>query len=179
MTQLDGIILSSLIDPIFRTCEQAAPLETMGFLIGYPIRLLEDGARKIEEQNECFTGLSNRRATYIHDFVAGPTEATRTHVRFSEDVLARISYTIRTKYKRSFIVGWFHSHPGYGCFLSPTDVHTQRSYFSEAFHLAYVVDPIRREHQFFKLAGNNYRPARILSTPSIEIYYPDMEALQR
>ncbi|PJF38403.1 MAG: hypothetical protein CUN55_17385, partial [Phototrophicales bacterium] len=26
------------------------------------------------------------------------------------------------------VVGWYHSHPGFGCWLSGTDIHTQQSY---------------------------------------------------
>merc|ERR1711956_44963 len=42
------------------------------------------------------------------------------------------------------VCGWYHSHPGYGCWLSGTDVQTQMTYQShqEPF-LAVVVDPIR------------------------------------
>jgi len=42
------------------------------------------------------------------------------------------------------VVGWYHSHPGYGCWLSGIDVDTQHlnQQFTEPF-LAIVVDPVR------------------------------------
>lgn len=42
------------------------------------------------------------------------------------------------------IVGWYHSHPGYGCWLSGIDVGTQmtQQQFNDPF-LAIVVDPHR------------------------------------
>ncbi|VDO39224.1 unnamed protein product, partial [Onchocerca flexuosa] len=42
------------------------------------------------------------------------------------------------------VVGWYHSHPGYGCWLSGIDVSTQalNQQFQEPF-VAIVVDPIR------------------------------------
>merc|ERR1719356_1432594 len=42
------------------------------------------------------------------------------------------------------VCGWYHSHPGYGCWLSGIDVQTQMTYqaHQEPF-LAVVIDPIR------------------------------------
>ena len=42
------------------------------------------------------------------------------------------------------MVGWYHSHPGYGCWLSGIDVGTQstQQMYSEPF-LAIVIDPHR------------------------------------
>jgi len=42
------------------------------------------------------------------------------------------------------VVGWYHSHPGFGCWLSSVDVNTQQSF--ERLHpraVAVVVDPIQ------------------------------------
>lgn len=42
------------------------------------------------------------------------------------------------------VVGWYHSHPGFGCWLSGVDVNTQQSF--EALNqraVAVVVDPIQ------------------------------------
>lgn len=53
------------------------------------------------------------------------------------------------------IVGWYHSHPGYTCFLSPTDVNTQKQMFNKDFQVAMVVDPIIGEVKMYKLDGSN------------------------
>ena len=42
------------------------------------------------------------------------------------------------------VIGWYHSHPGFGCWLSGTDINTQSSF--EALNpraVALVVDPIQ------------------------------------
>lgn len=42
------------------------------------------------------------------------------------------------------VVGWYHSHPGFGCWLSSVDVNTQKSF--EQLHeraVAVVIDPIQ------------------------------------
>jgi proteasome lid subunit RPN8/RPN11 len=39
------------------------------------------------------------------------------------------------------IVGWYHSHPGFGIFLSGVDQAAHRTYFVQPWHVALVVDP--------------------------------------
>ena len=46
--------------------------------------------------------------------------------------------------RSEMVVGWYHSHPGFGCWLSGTDMNTQQSF--EALNpraVAVVVDPIQ------------------------------------
>jgi proteasome lid subunit RPN8/RPN11 len=47
------------------------------------------------------------------------------------------------------LVGWYHSHPGFGVFLSGTDMRAQSSFFIEPWQLALVVDPVRRQEGWF------------------------------
>ena len=48
------------------------------------------------------------------------------------------------KFSPEMVVGWYHSHPGFGCWLSSVDVHTQKSFESMAKRaVAVVVDPIQ------------------------------------
>jgi proteasome lid subunit RPN8/RPN11 len=39
------------------------------------------------------------------------------------------------------IVGWYHSHPGFGIFLSGVDQAAHRTYFTQPWHVALVIDP--------------------------------------
>jgi proteasome lid subunit RPN8/RPN11 len=54
------------------------------------------------------------------------------------------------------IIGWYHSHPGYGIFLSATDRTTQNAYFSAPWQVAVVVDPVRGQLGVF--AGTDADP---------------------
>ena len=63
-------------------------------------------------------------------------------------------------------LGWYHSHPGYGCWLSGIDVDTQN--FNQKFQdpwLAIVVDPVRTIAQqkvqlgAFRTYPDDYKPA--------------------
>ena len=64
------------------------------------------------------------------------------------------------------VVGWYHSHPGYGCWLSGIDVSTQmlNQQFQEPF-LAVVIDPTRTvsagkvEIGAFRTYPEGYKPS--------------------
>ena len=46
-------------------------------------------------------------------------------------------------YKSDVVVGWYHSHPGFGCWLSFVDVKTQRSFEQlDPRAVAVVIDPV-------------------------------------
>jgi proteasome lid subunit RPN8/RPN11 len=40
------------------------------------------------------------------------------------------------------VVGWYHTHPGMGVFLSQTDLRTQKLYFQSPWQIAVVIDPV-------------------------------------
>ena len=58
------------------------------------------------------------------------------------------------------IVGWYHSHPNYGVFLSATDRETQRVWFAQAWQIALVLDPVRGQSAAF--VGENAAPAELV-----------------
>lgn len=42
----------------------------------------------------------------------------------TEDVLSNA--TLPLSYRPEMVVGWYHSHPGFGCWLSGVDINTQQ-----------------------------------------------------
>lgn len=49
-----------------------------------------------------------------------------------------------TSYRPETVVGWYHSHPGFGCWLSSVDINTQQSFEQLTPRaVAVVVDPIQ------------------------------------
>jgi proteasome lid subunit RPN8/RPN11 len=62
------------------------------------------------------------------------------------------------------IVGWYHTHPRLGVFLSGTDLRTQRLYFPAPWHIAIVIDPVSKEiGYFFGSLGKKIRSVRHFS----------------
>ena len=47
-------------------------------------------------------------------------------------------------------MGWQHTHPGYGVFLSGYDLFIQKNFFNLPFQVAYVIDPIENTRGFFQ-----------------------------
>ena len=46
--------------------------------------------------------------------------------------------------RNEIVVGWYHSHPGFGCWLSSTDINTQKTFEQQVERtVAVVVDPIQ------------------------------------
>jgi len=83
----------------------------------------------------------------VTDSFALPVDGTETRVNAGAEAMEyMIQYLelIKSAGRNENAVGWYHSHPGYGCWLSGIDVSTQMLYqqYQEPW-LAVVVDPKR------------------------------------
>ncbi|KAJ3369908.1 COP9 signalosome complex subunit 5a [Allomyces arbusculus] len=83
----------------------------------------------------------------VLDAFALPVEGTETRVNAQQEAfefMVRYQQTSESLARVENVVGWYHSHPGYGCWLSGIDVSTQMTnqQYQEPF-LAVVVDPNR------------------------------------
>lgn len=47
------------------------------------------------------------------------------------------------------MVGWYHTHPGFGIFLSGMDLFIHQNFFTQIWHTALVLDPIAKRSGFF------------------------------
>ena len=100
-------------------------IEVMGLMLGYV-------------EHETFV---------VTDALRLPVEGTETRVNAqleADEYMVKYLERSRAAGQLENAVGWYHSHPGYGCWLSGIDVttqHTQQS-FSDPF-LAVVIDPHR------------------------------------
>jgi len=97
-----------------------------------------------------------------------PVEGTETRVNAQDEAneyMVGYLQACRDQGKLENAVGWYHSHPGYGCWLSGIDVSTQATQqtFSDPF-LAVVIDPDRTisagkvEIGAFRTYPENYKP---------------------
>lgn len=76
-----------------------------------------------------------------------------TYVTFTQDTWEHI-YKIKDKdYPDERIVGWYHSHPGFGVFLSDHDTFIHKNFFSAALQVAWVYDPHSDEEGCFGWCG--------------------------
>lgn len=72
-----------------------------------------------------------------------------THVTFTHEVWEEILPRVDREYPDCRIVGWYHSHPGFGIFLSEHDKFIHANFFSDPRMLALVVDPLADQAGWF------------------------------
>jgi proteasome lid subunit RPN8/RPN11 len=70
-------------------------------------------------------------------------ETKFAEVTFTHQTWAKINQEMDTKFAKWSIVGWYHTHPDFGIFLSDRDRFIQEHFFSGPGQVAHVIDPIR------------------------------------
>ena len=82
--------------------------------------------------------------------VAAPaTIGTSAHLEFTPDSWLGIMDYAKATHAKANIVGWYHSHPNIGVFMSGTDMRTQQAFFHHPWCVSIVCDPIRNEISYF------------------------------
>ncbi len=93
----------------------------------------------------------------VRDVATTDLDATDVSVRFDPRAFEKLFASLEEVGFRYVIVGWYHSHPSYHCFMSSTDVQTQRLMFNLRGHSAIVIDPINKEIEAFYLEEGKVR----------------------
>ena len=89
-------------------------------------------------------------------------EEAGAHVTFTQDTWEHIYAVKDQKYPEERIVGWYHSHPGFGVFLSDHDTFIHKNFFSSPGQVAWVFDPHSDEEGCFGwVSGRIERLAQI------------------
>ncbi|KAH9836865.1 COP9 signalosome complex subunit 5 [Teratosphaeria destructans] len=126
---------------------EGGDIEVMGLMLGYV-------------EHETFI---------VTDAMRLPVEGTETRVNAhteADEYMVEFLAQSREGGKPENAVGWYHSHPGYGCWLSGIDVSTENTHqtFNDPF-LAVVIDPHRTvsagqvEIGAFRTYPEGYKPA--------------------
>ncbi|KAK0673800.1 putative COP9 signalosome complex subunit 5 [Cercophora samala] len=91
-------------------------------------------------------GFIDHSTFVITDAFRLPVEGTETRVNAqgeADEYLVQYLSGCREESRQENVVGWYHSHPGYGCWLSGIDVETQKLQQLQGPMVAIVVDPDR------------------------------------
>ena len=70
------------------------------------------------------------------------TDASASTLTFTHETWDYVYKEQGAKYPDKKIVGWQHTHPSYGIFLSNYDLFIQENFFNLPFQVAYVIDPM-------------------------------------
>jgi proteasome lid subunit RPN8/RPN11 len=94
-------------------------------------------------------------STHVRACIAGANAAQGgAHVTFTQDTWEHI-YKIKDRdFPDERIVGWYHSHPGFGIFLSDHDTFIHKNFFSAPEQVAWVFDPHSDEEGCFGWHGS-------------------------
>ena len=107
-------------------------VEVCGVLVG---RLLEDA-----------------HGDFLHITAAIRGEAAKqqgAQVTFTHETWNHIHREMDERYPDEQMVGWYHTHGGFGIFLSEMDTFIHRNFFSAPYQVAYVFDPLAGSEGFF------------------------------
>lgn len=110
---------------------------------------------------------------YVEINVAIPAPATvgsGVHLEFTSDSWQNIISYARSQHPQENIVGWYHSHPNLGVFMSGTDMNTQRAFFYHPWCLSIVRDPVRNSTGYF--LGEQARSVMPTIIPGIQQQRP-------
>lgn len=125
------------------------------------------------------TGYVSGTSIIVTDAFRLPVEGTETRVNAQEQAEEyMVNYLTASREgggRLENAVGWYHSHPGYGCWLSGIDVGTQsqQQTFSDPF-VAVVIDPDRTvsagkvEIGAFRTYPTDYKPPKSLQDDADE-----------
>ncbi|ANZ74928.1 26S proteasome lid regulatory subunit [Komagataella phaffii CBS 7435] len=82
---------------------------------------------------------------HVIDVFAMPQSGTGVSVEAVDDVFqTKMMDMLKQTGRDEMVVGWYHSHPGFGCWLSSVDINTQQSFEQlNKRAVAVVIDPIQ------------------------------------
>jgi len=136
---LESIILHKnafeKIKSISKSIFEKEKKEVIGFLIGY----------------------LHESSIEIIDVVFPEQTANRTYVEVEEEVsLVNALIKAEKQGTNEICLGWYHSHPGFRCFLSATDIETQIHWQKvNPRNIALVYDPVHSEIKAFRIEIQN------------------------
>jgi proteasome lid subunit RPN8/RPN11 len=107
---------------------------------------IEENNKDIPEIGGMILGRFTTDAQRVHEvtiekFVPIAAKSDNVKLEFLWESIARDLTPVQDKYPDLLLVGWFHTHPGHGLFLSPPDLSIQE-HFREPYQMAMEIDSL-------------------------------------
>ncbi|HEX8913290.1 MAG TPA: Mov34/MPN/PAD-1 family protein, partial [Humisphaera sp.] len=141
-TEFQAIFRQSVLDQIRVHAEENPGIEVCGVVVG--------------------TVFDNPQAAfvYVDGMIRGESSAGRsTQVTFTAETWQHIHKVMEERHPGKRIIGWYHTHPGFGVFLSEMDLFIQRNFFNAPWQMAFVYDP--RSHDAGAFAWRQAQVRRV------------------
>src|SRR5882724_13622216 len=116
------------------------------------VRLIRQHARSNNKTEVCgvLIGQDRDQRIEVGACIEGQNaDEAGAHVTVTQDTWEHIYAVKDKKYPNERIVGWCHSHPGFGIFLSDHDTFIHKNFFSSPGQVAWVCDPHSDEEGCF------------------------------
>jgi proteasome lid subunit RPN8/RPN11 len=87
-------------------------------------------------------------------------ESTKGSFKFTHETWSAITRDRQRLAPDLEMIGWYHTHPGWGVFLSGMDMFICDHFFNKSLDIAYVIDPCRGDRGMFQWTGETERQVR-------------------
>jgi proteasome lid subunit RPN8/RPN11 len=111
-------------------------------------------------------------------------ENTQASFTYTHDSWEEITRERDQRFPDLDIVGWYHTHPDFGVFLSSHDLFIHHHFFAQPLQVAYVVDPIRQDRGFFQWrdgqmeqVGGFFLSAERTERPALARFVDELEGI--
>jgi len=145
------VIKQSILNHIHLHGQQDTEVEICGVLVGRGYRD-DDGP-----------------FVYIEGAIRGDhAESQTAQVTFTSETWNHIYAILDNAFPEQRILGWYHTHPGFGIFLSGMDLFIHDNFFNSPEQFAIVYDPLSGEEGIFLWSGGKATRSTFLIEPDAE-----------
>lgn len=130
--RFQAVVRQSVLDAIHGHGKSITSVEVCGVLVG---TVYQDANGPYLHVNSSIRG--DRATGYA------------AQVTFTAETWSAIQATMDEEHPDERIVGWYHTHPGFGIFLSGMDLFIQDHFFNLPWQVAFVYDPLGNDEGMF------------------------------
>ena len=94
-------------------------------------------------------------------------------VLLTDEVMNEVRAKLNKYFPDCELMGWMHTQPGYGIFLTTQDIRLQKQFFGKPYQTLMIIDPIENIEAFFLWDKEEVRSAE-----GYYIYYEKNEQMQ-
>jgi proteasome lid subunit RPN8/RPN11 len=138
------VLHDAVLEAILEFSERDQTRERGGFLLG---------------------GVYGQSPQYVlirHFHPALEAQGNSASLTFTHETWAALTRETEKNFPGESLVGWQHTHPGFGIFLSGYDMFIHKNFFAQPWQVAMVVDPRRREFGFFHWRSGEVRDCGVV-----------------
>ena len=133
------VIRETVLEAILEYSEQDLAQERGGFLLG------------------AVYGQDPQYIAIRHFHPALAAQGDSSSLTFTHETWAALTRDIEANFASESLLGWQHTHPGLGVFLSAHDLFIHKNFFVQPWQIALVVDPRRQEFGFYQWRAGEVR----------------------